>query len=231
MAISLVALGRPRWRVKAALGIVSGIINPGDARSRRRRAKRKFARRFANHKQGWKKQAWIKKAAWKTGGWESLWTDGIIQTDLTMYPGFSGGPLLGADGKVYGMNTSGFAGGVSAAIPLATLAKSVDALRADGKIQTGYLGIGVQPAQLPDAVAETLQQDIGLLIVSLEADSPAVQAGMLVGDILTSLDDEPLEDIDQLQGLLARLDVGSAVKTSYVRGGAVETGSVVIGAN
>ncbi|MCY3831635.1 MAG: trypsin-like peptidase domain-containing protein [Chloroflexi bacterium] len=227
----VLALGRPRSRVKAALGIVSGIINPDDARRRRRRAKRKFAKGFANHKGHWKKQAWIKKAAWKAGGWEGLLADSIIQTDLTMYPGFSGGPLLGADGKVYGMNTSGFAGGISVAIPLAAVSKSVDALMADGKIQTGYLGIGVQPAQLPDNIGEALGQDIGLLIVSVEADSPAVKAGVLVGDILTALNDESLEDIDQLQRLLARLEVGSEVKTGYVRGGAVEEGSIVIGAN
>jgi len=227
----VLALGRPRLHVKAALGIVSGVINPADAQRRRRRAKRMFAKHIAGGKQNWRKQAWIKKAAWKAGDWEGLLVDGLIQTDLTMYPGFSGGPLVGADGNVYGMNTSGFAGGISVALPLSTISKSVAALLAHGKIQSGYLGISVQPAQLPDNIAEALQHDTGLLIVSVEADSPAAEAGMLVGDILTALDDESLEDVDQLQVLLARLEVGREVKASYIRGGVIGEGGVVIGVN
>lgn len=227
----VLALGRPRQHVKASLGIVSGIVNPDDARRRRRRAKRKFAKHAGAGKMSWEKQAWRKKAAWKAGGWERILADRIIQTDLTMYPGFSGGPLLGADGNVYGMNTSGFAGGISVSIPISTIAKSVAALLADGKIESGYLGIGVQPAQLPENVAETLQQETGLLIVSVEAGSPAAEAGMLVGDILTALDEETIEDVDQLQVLLARLEVGKAVNTAFVRGGEIGEGSVVIGAS
>ncbi len=227
----VLALGRPRQPIKASLGMVSGIINPADAKKRRRRTRRTFAKHMGAGKRNWKKQAWMKKAAWKAGGWERLFADSIIQTDITMYPGFSGGPLLGADGKVYGMNTSGFAGSISVAVPLASISKSVAALLADGKIQTGYLGVGVQAAQLPDSIAEAMEQETGLLIVSIEADSPAAAAGMLVGDILTALDAEAVEDADDLQLLLARLGAGTVVKTDYVRGGEFNEGSVVIGAN
>ena len=153
----------------------------------------------------------------------------IIQTDLTMYPGFSGGPLLGVDGNVYGMNTSGFAGGIGVAVPISSIAKSVAALLADGKIQSGYLGIGVQPAQLPENVADSTQQATGLLITSVEAASPAAIAGMLVGDILTALQGEPLEDVEDLQTLLARLEGGGEVTSSYVRGGEMREGRVIIG--
>ena len=68
------------------------------------------------------------------------------------------------------------------------------------------------------------------MIVSVEADSPAAAAGMLVGDILTALDNEPVEDVDELLALLMRAKVGSAVITSYVRGGELHEGSVEIGA-
>ncbi len=219
----VLALGRPRMRVKASLGIVSGIVNPAHSRRGRRRAAK--GRRDAPRKSkgGWKKQAW------KAGGWEGLLAGRIIQTDLTMYPGFSGGPLLGADGAVYGLNTSGFAGGVSAAIPVAAIAKSVAALLADGKIQSAYLGIGVQSALLPEAMAGSLGQEAGLLIVSVEPDSPAAAAGLLVGDILTALQGEPLEDVAELQMLLARLEAGSEIASSYARGGEMRAGSVVVG--
>ena len=224
------ALGRPRRHVKATLGVVTGLISPGDARRRRRRLKQRFAEPRAGGKRDWKQRAWMKKAAWKAGGWERLLAGGIIQTDVTMYPGFSGGPLLAADGRVQGLNTSGFAGGVSIALPVSTIRKSVSALLADGKIQTGYLGIGAQSALLPEAIAETLGQGAGLLIVSVEPDSPAAAAGLLVGDILTALQGEPLEDVDELQSLLMRLEPGSEVSSGYARGGELREGSVVVGA-
>lgn len=224
------ALARPRQTMKATLGVVTGLVTPGDARRRRRRMKQGFAKHAAGGKMEWKKRAWMKKAAWKAGGWERLLAGSIIQTDVTMYPGFSGGPLLAADGSVQGMNTSGFAGGVSVALPISTIRKSVSALLADGRIRSGYLGIGVQSALLPDAIAESLGQEAGLLIVSVEPESPAAAAGLLVGDILTALQGEPLQDVDELQTLLARLEAGGEVASSYVRGGELRQGSVVVGA-
>ena len=228
----VLALGRPRQHVKATLGVVSGLVVPGDARRRRQHLRARFAERGRERPNERRRKRWQRRAMQEIGaGWAWALPDGMIQTDVTMYPGFSGGPLLGVDGKVYGMNTSGFAGGISVAVPFASISKSVAALLADGKIQTGYLGVGVQPAQLPDSIAEALQQETGLLIVSIEADSPAAAAGMLVGDILTALDEEALEDVDELQLLLARLAPGREAKTGYVRGGEFSEGSVVIGAN
>ena len=222
------ALGRPRREVNAALGLVTGAANPGRAQRRRKRMKTMARKAMKGGMKEWRGRGWRKRMIWEAGG-EGMALGGLIRTDLTMYPGFSGGPLLGADGLVYGMNTSGFAGGISVALPLATIAKSVAALRAHGKIQTGYLGIGLQSAQLPEAIAEDLGQSDGLLIASVEAESPAAQAGMLVGDILTALDEVALEDVDTLQALLASLDVGSEVATDYVRGGTLGEGRVVIG--
>ncbi len=224
----VLALGRPRRRVKASLGLVAGASSPIPGRRRRKGMKALFGKGMKDGMKEWRGRGWRKRIMWDAAGM-GLALGGFIQSDLTMYPGFSGGPLLGADGKVYGMNTSGFAGGISIALPLPMIAKSVDALLAHGKILSGYLGIGAQPAQLSASIAEQLGQDRGLLVVSLEADSPAAAAGMLVGDILMALDDEPLEDVDELQALLARLDVGGEVAMSFVRGGQIGEGGVIIG--
>ncbi len=223
------ALGRPRHNIKASLGIVSGLVSPGYSRRRRQH------KRGASHRPGMARRHRGRRAKWQRqimrdiGGLGPVLAGGAIQSDLTMYPGFSGGPLVGADGAVHGMTTSGFGGGFGVAIPIAALSSSVAALQEHGAIRSGYLGIGVQPAQLPHSVAESLQQDTGLLVVSVEAGSPAAEAGMLVGDTLIALAGERLEDVDQLQWLLAHLDVGTEVLSRYVRGGVVSEGRVAIG--
>ena len=115
-------------------------------------------------------------------------------------------------------------------MPTAAIRKSVAALLADGKIQQGYLGIGVQPARLPDTAAESLDQDTGLLVVAVEADSPAAKAGLMVGDAVTALDDEAVEAVDELHILLANIKVGSEVAITLVRGGVIQTASAAVGA-
>ncbi len=223
------ALGRPGLKVKATQGIVSGLVSRSDLARRREKfksGKRNFAR-------GRKRRGRARFDGlgdlFERGGWLRGLADGFIQTDVTMYPGFSGGPLLGAEGAMHGLNTSGFSQGVSIAIPVATIRRSVDALLTDGKIQSGYLGIGVQEARLPDNVAEDLEQDTGLLIVSVDADSPAAKAELMVGDILTALDQRAIEHVDELQLLLTKLAVGSEVSVDYARGGQRRDGSVVVG--
>ncbi len=217
------AVARPR-RIRASAGIVSGIVQAQAARRGLRMGMGKLHKRKRPRRQHDK---WRKRM--REWG-RFMLADGLLQLDLTMYPGFSGGILLGADGGVHGMVTSGFGGGVGVAVPVSTLRSSVAALLKDGKIRSGYIGVGVQAAQLPDAIVEQLGQETGLLVVSVETDSPAASAGMLVGDILVALDKEAITDIDELQMALARLKVGTAVDMAFVRGGELREGSVVIGA-
>ena len=221
----IMALGRPGEKIKATWGIVSGVVLPVDMQ---RRGARMRAMR-AGHGRG-RQQRRAMQLDGRAGGRGRALADGFVQTDVIMYPGFSGGPLLGAAGKVHGLNTSGFMRGASMAVPVATIRKSVAALLADGSIQQGYLGIGVQEARLPDSVAEALDQDTGLLIVSVESESPAAEAGILVGDILTGLDGELVAHVDALQLMLTSLQIGSTVKVEFVRGGVLADGSVKVGA-
>ena len=220
------ALGRPGQNIKATSGIVSGLVGSADIQRGRDKLRARMQKGGPGKGRG-RRRRWQRAIAREWGG---ALAGGFIQTDVTMYPGFSGGPLLGADGAVHGMNTSGFMRGISAAIPVSSIRQSVSALLKDGSIQQGYLGIGVQEARLPDSVAEALDQAAGLLIVSVEADSPASAAGLIVGDILTALDGQSIEQVDELQLLLTRLAVDSEVATGFVRGGALQDGSVVIGA-
>lgn len=165
--------------------------------------------------------------AWRTPAGGEV--DHYLQTDVVMYPGFSGGPLLDASGRVAGINSSALVRGVSVAIPAATIKKAVETIQAHGRMPRGYLGVGIQPVRLPDAIQQQLSQETGLMLMSVEADSPAAQAGLLQGDVLVKLDGQAVRHVDELQALLSGDRVGKPVSASVVRGGQVQNVNVVIG--
>lgn len=155
--------------------------------------------------------------------------DTYLQTDVVMYPGFSGGPLVGAENKVIGINSSALARGASITIPAATVDRVVRVLLEHGQVQRGYLGVGTQPVRLPTANAEKLGQETGLLVVSVEPDSPADQGGLLIGDILVHFSGEKLSDVDTLLALLSGDTVGKSMPVKIVRGGQVQDIKVTVG--
>jgi S1-C subfamily serine protease len=165
--------------------------------------------------------------AWRTPAGGRL--DRYLQTDVVMYPGFSGGPLVDANGQFVGMNTSALARGVSLTIPVTTLRPVVETLLAKGRISRGYLGVGAQPVRLASALAQQLKQETGLLIVSVEPGSPAEQAGLFLGDTLVTLDGHPVRHLDDLLSSLGSDRVGASVSAVFIRGGAAQTVSVVVG--
>lgn len=156
--------------------------------------------------------------------------DRYLQTDVVMYPGFSGGPLVDAAGQLIGLNTSALGRGVSLAIPTATLARVAEALQAHGRVQRGYLGVSTQRVHLPDNLKAELNQKRGLLIVSVESDSPAAQAGLTLGDTLVTFAGSPVQSHDDLLALLAGDVVGTAVSAQFVRGGQVHTTDITVAA-
>ncbi len=155
--------------------------------------------------------------------------DHYLQTDVVMYPGFSGGPLVDVAGNVLGINSSALLRGVSLTIPAPTIERVVSGLLADGRIRRGYLGVGVQPARLPDQVAEQLDQQTGLLITSVEPGTPAEEAGLLLGDTLVAVAGFPVRHMDDLQAVLAGDRVGATVSAKVLRGGQIEERSILIG--
>jgi S1-C subfamily serine protease len=155
--------------------------------------------------------------------------DHYVQTDVVMYPGFSGGPLVGADGVVLGLNSSSLARGVSVTLPTATVRRVVEALQKHGRVSRGFLGVKAQPVQLPEAIAAELDQKTGLLIAGVEADSPAHQGGLLLGDTIVSFGGESVRHMDDLLALLSSDRVGATVPVRVVRGGQVQSVDVTIG--
>jgi len=165
--------------------------------------------------------------AWRTPAGGRL--DRYLQTDVVMYPGFSGGPLVDASGQFIGLNTSALLRGVGLTVPVATLRSVVETLLTKGRISRGYLGVGAQPVRLPEALAKQLGQETGLLAVSVEPGGPAEKAGLFMGDTLVSLVDQPIRHLDDLLGALGGDRVGATVKARVLRGGQLRDLNVVIG--
>ncbi len=165
--------------------------------------------------------------AWRTGGGGEL--DRYLQTDVVMYPGFSGGPLATADGRFGGINSSALARGVSVTIPAATVARVAGTILAHGRMPRGYLGVGIQPVRLDAGLQEQLGQATGLMLMSVEAGGPAAQGGLLQGDVVVALGGQPVRQMDDLQALLGGEYVGKAVTVRYVRAGAVHEAGVTVG--
>ncbi len=152
-----------------------------------------------------------------------------IRTDAVPYPGFSGGPLINADGQVLAIMTTGLARGVAIGIPAHLAWEIADILAQDGQMKRGYLGITSQPVNLPDAQRAGRTQSSGLLIMHIEPDSPAANGGILLGDILVSLDSQAINDTGDLQALLAGSRVGTEVPVEVIRGGTLQTLDITIG--
>ena len=152
-----------------------------------------------------------------------------IQTDATPYPGFSGGPLIDARGNVLGILVSGWGRGAAFAIPADIAWRTAGTLSEQGSVKRGYLGILSQPVRLPDGQSLGLTQGGGLLVVGVEDGSPADRGGLIVGDILATLDGQPVEDTDDLLVLLAGDRVGRAVPVKLVRGGELAEVEITVG--
>lgn len=218
----VLAVGRASEQIQATLGVVSALVSSSE--------KSKPHEEHKHHEHQEHRRKWGRGRR-KRGGrriWQVL-SDGYVQTDVVMYPGFSGGPLISGDGAVHGLNTSGFGRGASITVPVATIRNTVNILQQHGKMKKGYLGVGLQAARLSEVIAKELEQETGLLIVSIENDSPADKADLLVGDIIVAFDGESVEQLDELLAMLSGERIGKAVPTQIVRGGQLQELSVTIG--
>ena len=158
--------------------------------------------------------------------------DKYIRTDTTPYPGFSGGPLVDAEGKVIGINTSGFGRGITLTIPAEYAWKVAEQLARNGSVKRGYLGVRSEAVELTEAAQKALnrKQASGLLLVSVERKSPAEVGKLIVGDILVGIDGQPVPDHDALFAHLTGEAVGKSIPMQVLRGGELQTFAVEIGA-
>ena len=161
--------------------------------------------------------------------WRGGQVERLIQTTAELLPGFSGGPLVDAEGRVIGINSWNFGRGVSHAVPLETADRVAESLRTHGRIRRAYLGLGAQPVRLSERLAKQLGQESGLLVVTVEPGGPAQTAGLSQGDTIVTVDGDPVRHLDELFGKLGALEVGSAHRLGVVRAGERKDVAVTVG--
>jgi S1-C subfamily serine protease len=162
--------------------------------------------------------------------WSRRSESDVFSLDLTLYPGFSGGPLIDVRGSVVGLNTSGAARHRQLAIPAQTVSRIVDAVLRHGRIPHAYLGVGTQQVRVPESFRGEGDQGqrTALIVVDVQPGSPAAGA-LLVGDVILSLDGTPISDPLDLRAMLRPERIGHRLAASVIRAGRVLDVDVTIG--
>jgi S1-C subfamily serine protease len=154
--------------------------------------------------------------AWRT--WHGGEIDRFVRPDLSLYPRFSGSPLVDVSGRVIGLNTGGLSRRQTLTVPASTIERVVDALLTrGGRIPRGYLGVALQGVQG------------GAIVLGVEPNSPADQGGLIVGDIITALAGKTVEDADDVHAQLGAGTVGKQLTLDVRRGGTPQQVQVTVG--
>jgi S1-C subfamily serine protease len=164
------------------------------------------------------------------GAWPGRSERDVFRLDLTLYPGFSGGPLVDARGSVIGLNTSGAARQRQLAVPAQAVSRVIDAVLRHGRIPQAYLGVGTQQVRVPEAFrGEGDQaQRTALIVTEVQAGSPAA-GQLLVGDVILSLDGTAISDPLDLRAMLRPERVGQRITASVIRAARALDVSLTIG--
>lgn len=158
----------------------------------------------------------------------------FIQTDAAINPGNSGGPLVNLNGEVIGINTaifsqSGGYQGIGFAIPINMAKNIMESLMEHGKVVRGWLGVMIQPVTPEIAKSFGLKETNGALVGDVVKDGPADKAGIKRGDVIVSLNGQPIDTPNTLRNLVAQTDVKKTVEVGILRENKAETVKVTIG--
>ena len=164
---------------------------------------------------------------WRTPAGGRL--ESYLETDIEPHPGFSGGLLIGADGKALGVTTAGLLRGSGLAVAAPSLRRVVETLLARGRMRRGWLGIGTQPVALGPQLRTRLGQATALLVLSVQPESPAERAGLLLGDALLRAGEDRLTGPAALLPALDEDRVGRELTLRILRAGEERDVTIVVG--
>jgi S1-C subfamily serine protease len=152
-------------------------------------------------------------------GWQGTHMENIIATDAKLNPGFSGGPLADVNGKIIGINTA-YVLQRGIAIPINKVKAIADRPMTGKTVKKGYLGVIANTVAIPQEVADEtgIGQDTGVMIFSVESNSPARRAGLMMGDVIMKFNEKPVTNFCDLPRRLAEDVVGKETKLTILRG-------------
>ena len=138
--------------------------------------------------------------------------------------------VVDAHGGLVGIATPRFARFGAIAVPAPTVNRVVDVLLQKGRIPRGYLGVGLQPVRLPDALRRTLKRDdkTAAIVLEVEPEGPAHKAGIVIGDILVALAGQAITRLEDVHGQLGAESIGKSLPIRFIRGGAVQEANIVV---
>jgi serine protease Do len=160
--------------------------------------------------------------------------DDFIQIDAPVNKGNSGGPTFDVDGNVIGVNTaifspSGGSVGIAFAIPADTVKSVIAQLRDKGSVTRGWIGVQIQPVTADIADSLGLKKAAGALVSEPQPNSPAAQVGIASGDVITSVDGNPVHDARELARRIGAMTPGTQVKLGLIHQGADKTVTLTLG--
>ena len=153
-----------------------------------------------------------------------------IRLDIGVQPTAVGGAVVDAHGRIVGIATPRFARFGAIAVPAPTVNRVVDTLLQKGRIPRGYLGVGLQPVRLPDALRKTLKRDdeTAAIVLEVEPEGPAHKAGIVIGDIFVALAGHPVTGLEDVHGQLGAESIGKSLPLKFIRGGALQEANIVV---
>ncbi len=160
--------------------------------------------------------------------------DRYLQTDASINQGNSGGPMFDLNGNVIGINTAIFSPtggnvGIGFAIPAEEAKPVIEALRKGGRVQRGYLGVGIQPITDEIASALGLPKNRGEIVARVEPGQAAARAGIKQGDVIVKVNNQDVTPDNTLSYIVANLPIGSRVPIELIRDGKRSTVTAVVG--
>lgn len=166
--------------------------------------------------------------AWRT--WRGGMLDTLVKLDISLYPGLSGAAVADTAGEIQGIATSGLSRFAALLIPAATIDRTVDELLRTGHVARGYLGVGLQSIPVPANLREKNQIDNenGVIVLSVQPQGPAEKAGLVLGDILLSINGKSVQDVDDIQQALSGVAIGATLAVTLLRGGEGTERSIVV---
>jgi serine protease DegQ len=153
--------------------------------------------------------------------------DQIIRTTAPMHDGFAGGAFVDTSGELLGITTASTIRGLGVVIPAGIAWHTAQHLLEHGGLKRGFLGIAGQPVRLPES-RRTDKAEEGLLIIAITPDGPAAKAGVLIGDVILAVDEQPIGSPEELLDWLTGNRVGKTATLRLLRGGKPAEVSVTI---